>query len=395
MPAPSLTKNSNNPAAAKAPAVLIPFTRAARTKSVKIGSWTNAMTTAQQQLAPIQIPANGYIRRLLVEIQCVTGGNAAATALKADAPANILTNISLAAANGDSLINPLDGFDLAMIMKYGAFASDAASRDMLADPAYSVTTGAGATGGSFTLQYDIPFEVDQRDALGCLPNMAANQAFLLQLTLNSSGNIYSTAPTTLGTVTMNITAEYWAAPAPVNAQGIAQQVGPRVANAVSLLQTQMPTITPSTDQTIQLLNVGNSVRWVMFILRDSSNVRTESSWPAQSDFLINNDIWLVKRINTWIRQMGSDYRLTGAKAAVPTLKALDNGVYILSDFMNSGSPGHVASGSANRDGYLVTGSATAFNFESISWGTNANNLKIITNSLRVPDPGSFYAPLGI
>lgn len=403
MPAPTLTRASSTPAATassnsnntqQAPAALIPFTRAARKKSRLIGIVSKTLTSSVQQLAPIQIPANGYLRNIILDVEIAATGNSASVAYNNDAPFNVLQNVSLQAANGDSLINPLDGFSLYAVNKYGCFSRGV--YDPLRSPTYAKTTGTGSTGGSAQFQVNIPVEVDARDALGSLPNMAANQSFLLNIYLNNEAGVYSTSPTAAPTVTITMTAEYWAAPAASNASGVAQQTAPRCANAVSLIQTQQPPITASTDQNIQLLQVGNTIRWIMCILRDSSGDRDSSDWPNQTNLLVNNDYWYYKTKANWENQMAQDYGLTAGVANTPTLNSLDTGVFVFTDFMNDGSSGdNVAQGSSNRDLMLVTGSATALYLEANSWGSSASSLNVITNSLRVPDPSSFYAPLGI
>lgn len=402
MPAPTLSRPAPAAASQKpatqngqpAPAI-IPFTRAARKKSRLIGQiGPQALTTNLSQVAPIQIPANGYLRSLTLDVTLASTGNSATVAFQNDAPFNVLQNVSLQAANGDSLINPLDGFALAMVTKYGCFGGGI--KDPLADPTYSKVTGSGATGGSAHFQVEIPLEVDPRDALCALPNMAANQSFLLQLFFNTIAQVYSTAPTAAPTITVQVTANYWAAPAATNSNGVPQQTAPRVANAVSLIQTQQPNIAPGTDQQIQLLNVGNTVRWLMFILRNSSGVRDSADWPAQFNLLVNNDYWYYKTLNNWQRQMALSYGLFAGVSATPAVNALDAGVYILTDFMDDGADGGLtASSSQSRDLMLVTASATALYIEANTWGASASTLNVISNSLRIPDPSSFYAPLGV
>jgi len=402
MPAPTLarpqTANATNagPSDNSQPApALIPFTRAARKKSRLIGViGPVTMNSGVQQLAPVQVPANGYLRKIILDVTVTAATNAATVAFANDGPFNILQNVSLQAANGDSLINPLDGFALYAVNKYGCFSRQ--TYDPLLSPTYAKTTGSGASGGSARFQLEIPVELDARDALGALPNMAANQSFLLNMYINSLSQAYTTAPTNAPTVTITMTAEYWAAPAATNANGIPQQTAPRVANAVSLIQTQQPTITAGTDQQIQLLNVGNTIRWIMFIARDNTGTRSDSIWPDQANLLVNNDYWYYKTISNWQNQIAQEYGLSAGRNAVPTLNAADTGVYILTDFMNDGGEGDSkASAAANRDLMLVTGSATALYFEANTWKANATSLNVITNSVRVPDPTAFYAPLGI
>lgn len=371
----------------------IPFTRAARKKVRQVGQLAGTISSAVQQLNPVQIPANGYIRKIILQVTVTTASNAATVAYNNDAPFNFIQGQQLSAANGDQLINNIDGFTSAMVMKYGCFSNQ--GKDPLADPNYSKTTGAGGTGGSFSFTLEVPFEFDARDGAGSLPNMAANQSYLLQLWVNTTSAIYSTPPTNPGNFVIKIFAEYWAAPAATNPQGIPQQTAPITNGLVGLIQNETPQITASTDQTLQLVNVGNTIRWWMFILRNGSSVRDETDWPATTLFSVNNDQWRYIDKIEWRRRMAYEYGLS-APAASPTLGAMDNGVFVFTDFMNDGAQGDGrVSGAANRDLMLVTGSATAVGFEFQSWGSGASSLQVVSHSLKIPDVAAFYHPFGI
>lgn len=391
----SAQQGQSAPANATATAVpAIPFTRAARKKSRLIGTvGPTALGAAAAQLAPIQVPANGYLRKLVLDVTGTTAGNAAAVAFANDAPFNVIQQLIFSAANGDSIINSVDGFVLFVLNKYGGFSSQ--GRDPMRDPTFSKTTGGGATGGSFHFQLDVPVEFDSRDGAGALTNMAANQSFLLQMFLNASASLYTTAPTNPPSITITITAEYWAAPAAQNAQGIPQATAPITNGLVSLIQTQTPPIVPSTDQTIPLTNVGNTIRMLFFILRTAAGVRTETDWPNIMQISVNNDVWNFKTKNNWRDNMADEYNLFGGLSAAPIAGGLDNGVFVLTDYVNDGSSGDtLVSGASNRDLMLVTNSGTALNIEAQNWGATAGSLLVVTNSLRVPDASAFYHPFG-
>ena len=394
-PAPTLAR----PAAAApassgnaAPVVSIPFTRASRKKSrLAFQTGPTTLNTATQALPPQQLPAAGYLRQVRMTVTGTAAGNAAGVAFQPDAPFNILQQISLLSANGDSLISTIDGFALYAQNKYGAYGTG--FNDPCADPGYSLVTGAVANGGSFQFEIVVPVEIDPRDAFGALQNMAANQSYLLNLSLNSLANVYSVAPTAAPTVSIVATMEYWTAPATSNANGEVQATAPLGNGSVSLIQTQTPPISPSTQQNIQLLNVGNTIRHIIFILRDSSGVRTESSWPSVFNLYVNNDPWMRKTIAQWRAQHAREYRLTGGISATPAINKLDNGVFIITDFMNDGAAGAAkVDASSNRNEWLVTGSATALNIEAVNWGAAAFSLLVLQNNIRPSSPQAVYAP---
>lgn len=393
-PAPTLAQAKSAPQGASnaAPVPVIPFTRASRKKSRLVSNiGPVVLNTGQQALNPIQLPAAGFLRAIRLNVKVTAAGNAAAVAFKADAPFNVLQQISVLSANGDSLISPIDGFSLYAINKYAAIGSGA--YDPVADTGYSLTTGVGAgAGGSFSFNIRIPFEVDTRDAFGALQNMAANQSFLLQMSLNSLSQIYSVAPTAAPSVTVTAVMEYWSAPAAANATGDVQATFPPGNGSVSLIQTQTPPITAGSTQNIQQLNVGNTIRSVIYILRDAAGNRTEVDWPATTNFYVNNDPWYYKTKENWRSDMARDYGFNAGITATPTVRALDNGVYVLDDFINDGAQGNnKVDGGSNRNLWLVTGSATAFNIEATTpWGAAANNLLILQNTIRPSSPQAMY-----
>lgn len=401
MPAPTVTRtapaqSAGNPAArtqSNAPAVLIPFTRAARKKSMNVGTYGPvALNTGVNAQPVIPVPAAGYLRFLRITVTGTTTGNAAAVAFNADGPFNVLQQIQFNAANGDSIVSPIDGFTLYLLNKYGAFSSG--TYDPVADPAYSVTPGTGATGGSFQFVLRLPVEIDSRDGLGALENMAANAAYQFQYSLNSLANLYTVQPTTAPTVTVNVVEEYWNAPAAANLAGAPQAQAPNGNGTVSLIQTQTPTITSGSTQTVNLLNVGNTVRWIMFVLRTSAGVRTEADFPAVSKLIVNNDMWYYRRKEQWRSQLANDYQLRGGISASPAAGQLDAGVFIVSDFMNDGAPGaSEVNAASNRNLWLVTNSATSLQFDATTqWGGGANSLQVIQNNIRPSDPAALYGP---
>jgi len=382
------------PAASTAQAVpVIPFTRASRKKSRLIGQYGPVVLGgAVQALAPVQIPAAGFLRKIRLSVTGTTAGNAAAVGFKNDGPFNVLQQISLLSANGDTLISVIDGFAAAMLNKYGAFSTG--RYDPVADPGYSVVPGVGAgLGGSFAFELIIPVELDSRDAFCSLQNMAANQSFLLQVSLNSTAGLYVTPPTTAPSVTITAVMEYWSAPATNNANGDPQATFPPGNGSVSLIQTQTPPITPATQQNIQLLNVGNTIRFPLFILRDAAGTRTEVDWPNVTNFYVNGDPWYYKTKKQWRNDMAQQYDYTGGVSATPALNTLDNGVFVATDFMNDGSSGDSnVDGASNRNLFLVTGSGTAFNIEAVSWGAAASSLLVIENVIRPASPQAMYQP---
>src|SRR6185312_12357052 len=157
------------------PAPAIPFPIAARRKYA-LGLTSNSVVMSAvgsiSNLGPLEIPPTGFLRFLDLILSGVTSGNAAATAFKADAPFNAISYITLTNAAGDTIIVPIDGYALYLFNKYGALSEDPPWCDPKQSQIYSAVTGAGGTGGSFTVPLRVPLEIDPETAFGSIPSMA-------------------------------------------------------------------------------------------------------------------------------------------------------------------------------------------------------------------------------
>ena len=407
--APTLRNGSSAPAgqqnsAAPQPPVAnnvqapIPFTRASRMKSFLPFSLPNVtLTAAAQPIGPVEIAPAGFIRYIELEIKAVTSANVAAVAFAADAPWNILQQVFVYNSAGDTIQVPLDGYTVYVQNKYGCLSQNPPNNDPKRDPAYGTgpVTGTGGTGGSFTFIVRIPWEVDSRDALASLPNMAANKSYQLGFTLNASTAIYTTPPTAQPVITVTGIMHYWHAPDAANANGYPQQTEPRGNGTLSMWRTQQPTVNASTDQYVQMLNVGNVLRFICFILRNGSGARTSADWPALFQLVLNNDVMFYEPKDNLQRDIAQAYALDGS-ASLDTKGALDTGVYPLPYTLWTGADGvGVAAAGNNRDLWLPTLDTTLLQVHASSWGAAAGQLNILTNEIKPSSSQALYAPFFI
>ena len=373
---------------------VIPFTRASLCKSAFLLSVPAVAIAAGALTAGFtnQVLASGFLRRIKLTVTGTTSANAAAVAFANDAPFNVLQQFSMNQPNGNSLIQTIDGFDLYILNKYFAFGTD--RNDPLSDPAYSVVTGAGATGGSFAFNLFIPVEVDARDGLGAVTNMAANQAYLIQAQLATTATLYTVAPTTPPSITITGVMEFYSAPANATESGIPQQSAPTPIGSLSLVQIQTPIPSVGAAQKLTLVNVGNAIRMIAFIARTAAGVRTEVDWPATSQIKYLGDVLVYKTKSMWNDEMARAYRYTAGKTATPTLNSLDNGVFVWMDPMKAGGAGSdIVSSSANRDRLLLTNSGTLLEFEAVTaWGGAVSTLKVITSSIQPSSLEALFHP---
>lgn len=330
-------------------------------KTVQIGA-------SDQDLGAIPLPAYGYLRSVSLLIEC-TGGAGTAT-FQADAPFNALKNITIAEPNGAVIAQFNSGYDLYLANKYSGYRGWNDPRQM---PDYSTNV----TGGNFSVLLRIPLEINQRNGLGSLPNQNAAAAFQLRATLSAASTVYGTAPTTLPNVRIRVIMEEWDQPA-VSSDGTANSTTPPAMNTTSYWSPQVYPVVAGSN-TIRLTRVGNYIRNLLFVYRDTTNARVLNSTGNWADPInLYYDTRPIDNIvaKNWRRTVyeRSGY---GNGGAVETAGGLDNGVYPY-DFCHEFDGSY---GMELNDGWLPTLASTRLEIQG-SFGV-AGTLTVLTNDVSV------------
>lgn len=244
-------------------AMALPFTASAHEHTEPAATLTVVQTAAVQNLNPIDVPAYGYLRHLVIEIVATggTGGTAAA-----DAPWNILQSVSLQDVNGANIVGPIDGYALYIANLLGGYAFNNNPANL---PSFVGTAPNPA------LQLRIPVEISARDGLGALANQNSAANYKLSLAINSTAAVYSVAPAPLPTYTIKVWLEAWTVPAAQNTKGNPQAQYPPLLGTGQFWSTMTRT-TLAGSNTVQLTRVGNLIRNVALIARDASGVRQDT-----------------------------------------------------------------------------------------------------------------------
>jgi len=285
------------------------------------------MSAATQTMAQYSPTPNAYIRGLWVQAVMVTSANAATVAFQADAPPIVFQQLVFQDANQKPIVGPLNGYQLLIVNKYGGYQYN---DDPRASAVYSVTTGSGGTGGSFTMVLYVPLEVVSRDTLGSLQNKSASSAFQFLLTVNTIANVYSTAPTNPGTLTVAILEDGYVQPKPADATG----------NQLAQAPPQLGTTQYWTAGTYNALNgsqqvqltqgLGYPVRNFLAVNYDVSNstrATGDIDFPTATSFIFRGTtFWNVTK-TIWKDQMSRQYGFYSTTA--DSANGLENGVYAL------------------------------------------------------------------
>lgn len=328
-----------------------PFVAGTRTVDKSTYDEIKTMLTSTQVFRTYEADPNGFLTGFYILIECVTAGNSATVAFNPNAPFNVLQQIVFNDTNNKPILGPMSGFDLAMCVKYGGYAH---SDDPRQSPVFSVTTGAGATGGSFTCVLRLPVELVHRDALGSLPNKSASATYDVSPTLAASTDVYSTPPTALGTVRVRITQTGWMDPNPADMKGNPVNQNPPGVQTTQYWAKQTYTINNGFVSQ-RLGGIDSFLRNLIFGL-DNAGVRTTADADFPDPFTFQYETALpVQRLKTiWRHLIGEDY---GYVNAVDTAGGRDSGIYPLPFNKDFG----LKPGAETRMGYLPVSSATTLN----------------------------------
>jgi hypothetical protein len=346
--------------------MVVPFIRGSGLHREIAYDQVHTLTAVQQDIAPIEVPAYGYMRSLLIEVTGTAGAGTGATLVE-DGPFNALLNLQLQQPNGFPFYQVSSGYSSYLIDKYGGyrFRQDAKSRD-----GYTYTAGGG-TAPNLSFKMRIPVELNIRDALGVLPNKNAAAPFKFKFSLNTLANVFGGSPTT-PSLRVRIILEAWdQPPESLNGQGV-QGVPP----AMNTIQywTEQPINVNAGQFSPRLTRMGNYLRMIIPVLRRAGTSRAngDTDWPDPVTIMIDqrNQDAIYKSI--WRNDVYEKWGYTGTADAA---EARDNGVYPY-DWAHEfdGKVGH-----ENRDLWLPTLEATRFEFSG-SWG-NAGTMTVLTNDV--------------
>lgn len=227
------------------------------------------------------VPSYGYIRHLWLDVNA-TGGTGSAAIYNGDAPWNAIDQVTFLDTNGAPIFGPLSGYSTFITNLAGGYVYQQ-------DPRSVANYNAGATTGNFRFQVRIPLEISHHDATGCLGNQNSSAPYRVRLNINAPANIYSTPPTGYPTVTITPILEAWSLPNGTDPLGRPQSQIPPNYGSVQYWSTRFQTGVVAGVNTVQVLRVGNLIRNLIFITRDTSSTGTRDDAVFPTAPIINWD----------------------------------------------------------------------------------------------------------
>jgi hypothetical protein len=329
---------------------------------------TLTMSTATQSFPVWLLPPNNILRGIAIEVTAVVpSSNSATVAFNADAPLNWASTFNFTTAGGTSIVGSFDSYTAGIVQKWGGYARNS---DPRRSAAYSVTTGSGATGGNFTIVHRIPVEIVSRSGFGSLSNTSTEAPLQLNLVLNTSTAVYSTAPTALPNVTVKGSLlGYWAGPSgratPRNF-GTTQFWNQQTYNALNGAQTYTLQAPPG---------MGNPHRtWVAINRNASGGARSSANFPSPLNLTFRGNTLYQLDNTLWVDEMS---RVYGYDQALDSAGGCDTGVFVIpfnADFT-------YFAGSETGNSYLDTANGDPIGFNG-TWNASCN-LNWLVNFINV------------
>lgn len=318
------TGRNGNAQQAQAVAVRpVPFTAAAHEHVEPAFTATVTPGTAGVEHGPFDVPSSGYVRHILLEVTG-TGGTLGAGVLSADYPWNLFERVTFADTNGSPIIE-LDGYALLWANIVGGYAFEQDPRTW--------ASYVGTINAKFYLR--IPLEINHFDGLGAISNQNSAAAYKVTLRTRTSAQLYSTAPTTPATFTIRGYLEAWTVPNETDLAGRPQSQKPPLHGTTQYWTSSSQSVLNGAN-TWRITRTGNMIRNILFICRDATGARVDTTFPDPITFVWDGNNLL---------QESKDGHLLRFEERINALSARDTGVFCWT--FNHAELGRAGDGPAN------------------------------------------------
>ncbi|GIH29362.1 hypothetical protein Aph01nite_76720 [Acrocarpospora phusangensis] len=372
-----------------APVPGIEFTVASRPSARYSNRQTVSNFAGPTSFQPIPLNATGWVRKISVLVTATYTTSASAAVVAGDAPFNLISSIQLKDATGTAITQPITGYNLHLVNKY--FSSGTTNTNIprpygnpQLGPEFAFS--ASGTSGVATFRLDIDLEQDYNSAYGCVPNLDSNASLLLEIGVASYTVAFSGGTASAATVSVNVDQHYWA---PVGNQlnGVPVDAMPPGAGDYLALRYENPTVSPSTENIVNLTNRGGLIKGIIAVSR-AAGVRTAFTAATPVGLVLDNNeidsgISLEAKqdhIRRAYGYYGADLTTSYAPLTPGVMPGLDRGVMVWPFWAESGG----------RDSWLATRVGALLQLK-VTPGASASQLEIITLIGQVRNSGTFYS----
>lgn len=373
-----------------APVMVRPFITGTRERDDYYYDNTTLLTASVQKLPTFELNTEGFTSKLYILCETTAvNTTASTTGFTYDGPFNVYSSIQFSDTNNKPILGPMTGHDFYQCVKYGGYAE---VDDAKASVAYSVSSGTGTAGGTFTFILPIPIEIVHRDALGAQVNKNASAVWKLDMTLNTNATVsdgsqvgfYTDNPTTSVSVRTRVAQFGWMDSAKRDVKGNPASEEPPGLSTRQIWDKQSFTL--AAGNFIQKLNsFSGGMRTLIWELRDSNGSRTanEGDWPDPFTFQIDTSIPVNRLRVLWRHLITEYYRYWQGLEVAPGVSGTaateglrrDYGVYPLTYARDFG----LRPGAESRFGYEWVTAATALMAKGTIGGSGSHTMNVFVN----------------
>ena len=346
------------------------------------GSWEYSEWMAQDSLTignsteyVHQITPGGFLRGITFSVTSASGVLGTTAVLAGDAPWSIIQSMTLESIDGTPILYPMLGYSYYLVSRF----CRPWDGDPSLDPSYSATINPA---------FRLRFFVEGRITIGVLPNTDARAQYRLRYTVGPltapAGAAYGLVNVTTGVTapvtTINLYLETYAQPPQVDYSGNPIVQIPDGLTLQRFISHQAGDNTNTGTFTIKENRVGNLLRCLLLVQRNSVSVRTDLSadpirWRLDNTQLLSE---YRDRRDYEMDRFGSQQ---SARLANSTSLGRPTGTYVYFRYHNPGQ----------MDGnyWLPTTEASYLQFE-LNGGVSSGTLESITEDLAPAGPVPSY-----
>ena len=293
-------------------------------QTIALGATVAAWVAGIQ--APLwNVSPTGWLRTLWLDFTLTIAGNAATPTLAADGPWSVIQRCTLYDLGGEQIIQ-VTGYEWMILNKFGGYYEIG---DPRSDITFSVTSGSGASAGSFHFILAVPFEAVARDALGTVQN-ESKPGWKMEIFFDSAANTYGTQPTSTGTASMRVRGfpESYTEPLAAAPNGRPFAQTPPLPGSLQYWKSENGAV-PAGNFRYDLTNgIGFPIRNILYYARaasDSTRATADANWPDPATLLVGNINVFTRSKNLWLSKLGKDFGLTST--TVDAAMGRENGVF--------------------------------------------------------------------
>lgn len=296
------------------------------TENLSDYSEVRTMIVGAVKFPDVKIGPDGWLRGMWFEFDLVTASNAATVVFAEDAPFSAIASVLFRDTGGEQVFGPFSGYDWMTANKFGGYFPQG---DPRADPNFFATAGVGAgLGGSAHWALYLPLEISAADSLGAVENRSENSIYRVELTMDSSANVYTTPPTTLGTLKIQTTQDSYTEPvAAMSLSGRGISTAPPSPGTLQYWKQENAVMPAATASALITNGIGNGYRNIIFKYIRSASTRANGDldFPDPLEITLGTTRTRNLHKSTWITKQGRAFMLSSATS--DTARGRENGVY--------------------------------------------------------------------